>query len=669
MNHQRFLSAVGAVFCLVTFCAEAIGYSGGTGTVSDPFQISTVDDWKELTNDSADWDKCFILTIDIDLGGIVYDKAPIAPYIIIDYYGARANPFTGKFNGNNHRVKNLKIINQINESAYFGLFGYIDHAQISNLRLEDVWIQLKRSYDVGTLAGVAVSSIIHNCSSSGTFPYGYISSVGGLIGHTESSTITSCHAEVVIKGETAVGGLIGYSVSDIINSCSAMANIEVGGQNTGGLVGQGLSSAITACFANSTIVSGDNVGGLIGLNDQGIIDACSASGNVRGHQFIGGLAGSNGDPWTLGGTITSCFSSTSVLGMEHTGGLVGYNNSGQIFSCYASGSASGDTDCTGGLTGTNYEGEISFCYSTGLVSGLNSVGGLIGRDSDGVILSCFWDIQSSGRGGSAFGKGLNTAQMKTLAIFQNAGWVDRGWVMEDGKDYPRLAWENTVSPAIPEAEPIPLIGSGTEVDPYQIHTAEDFALLSWYSSILNSHIALKADLDLNGIDLDPIGDLGIFGGVFEGNSHQLMNVIIPHLFGDCAGLFSQTGTGSQIRNLRLVDAEIVGRNDVGGIVGRNQEGTILSCEVTGNILGTGNSVGGLVGRTQKWNGIEPSIRQNNRLFHRGHSEWLSKCRRIGREDGGLGYLRLCHFFLLFHRHYQRGPGDRGPHRNQQPRED
>jgi hypothetical protein len=29
MNHRIILSAVGAVLCLVVFCANAIGYSGG----------------------------------------------------------------------------------------------------------------------------------------------------------------------------------------------------------------------------------------------------------------------------------------------------------------------------------------------------------------------------------------------------------------------------------------------------------------------------------------------------------------------------------------------------------------------------------------------------------------------------------------------------------------
>jgi len=119
----------------------------------------------------------------------------------------------------------------------------------------------------------------------------------------------------------------------------------------------------------------------------------------------------------------------------------------------------------GGLVGTNTrDGRISYCYSTGSVWGYHCAGGLVGINEvwniyRGIILSCFWDTQTSGWSscvlcGSLVGivcNGKSTALMKTPATFLSAGWDFVGetangtadiWRMcGDGVDYPRLAWE------------------------------------------------------------------------------------------------------------------------------------------------------------------------------------------------------------------------------------
>ena len=42
-------------------------YSGGKGTETEPYRISKTNDWRELMSRSADWNKHFILTGDINL--------------------------------------------------------------------------------------------------------------------------------------------------------------------------------------------------------------------------------------------------------------------------------------------------------------------------------------------------------------------------------------------------------------------------------------------------------------------------------------------------------------------------------------------------------------------------------------------------------------------------
>jgi len=246
---------------------------------------------------------------------------------------------------------------------------------------------------------------------------------------------------------------------------------------------------------------GDYIGGLVGYHNSGTLNDCCANGLVSGNMYIGGLAG-----WNVG-TITGCYANSLVSGGEESvGGLVGVNgsmmDSGTITSCYATGSVSGAGYYVGGLVGLNYR-TITASYATGLVSGADvSVRGLVGMNLGLTLNSSFWDVQTSGQEGSAGGKGLTTAQMKTKSIYQNAGWAGRGWVINDGVDYPHLSWEGTSGVPIPAAV-IPFSGSGTAKVPYLISTPAEFALLSWYAGVLDKQIRLTANLDLGGFHSCP----------------------------------------------------------------------------------------------------------------------------------------------------------------------
>jgi hypothetical protein len=171
----------------------------------------------------------------------------------------------------------------------------------------------------------------------------------------------------------------------------------------------------------------------------------------------------------------------------------------------------------------------------------------------------------------------------------SAGW----WVMNDGTDYPRLSWENTGGVPIPLPGVIPLAGSGTAEVPYIVSTVQEFALMSWYSGVLNKHVQMTGDLDLRGVTIYPIGDFGQFTGVFDGKGYAISNAVINQSSANCVGIFRSVGSGGQIRNLGVRNVNIAGRYYVGGLVGQTY-GTVTSCYVTGSVRG-GRNVGGLVG--------------------------------------------------------------------------
>jgi hypothetical protein len=189
-------------------------------------------------------------------------------------------------------------------------------------------------------------------------------------------------------------------------------------------------------------------GGLFGglgtsalVKNLGIVDI-STGGTIYG---LGGLAGWNS------GTVSGCYCTGAVSGDWGVGGLVGVNASGTMTQCYTSCSVVGHMQ-TAGLAGSNAGGRIAQCYSIGSVFAYDSYfNGMVGVNT-GTVLACFWDVQTSSQCCSTSGgTGLRTAQMQTAQTFLDAGWDFVGetangtadiWWIEEGKDYPRLSWED-----------------------------------------------------------------------------------------------------------------------------------------------------------------------------------------------------------------------------------
>ena len=126
--------------------------------------------------------------------------------------------------------------------------------------------------------------------------------------------------------------------------------------------------------------------------------------------------------------------------------------------CYSTGAASGGT-FVGGLVGHN-SGEITDSYSIGYVTGSSKVGGLVGKQEGGLIAHSFWDIETSGRTDSAGGVGKTTTEMQAASTFIGYWGCNPVWTINEGVDYPRLAWQNMPGALI--SKPSYIEGSGTE---------------------------------------------------------------------------------------------------------------------------------------------------------------------------------------------------------------
>ena len=133
-----------------------------------------------------------------------------------------------------------------------------------------------------------------------------------------------------------------------------------------------------------------------------------------------------------------------------------------------------------------------------------------------------------------------------------------------------------------------------------IYSADDLAQLARFvntgGDTAGITYILTDDLDLSGYSpWDPIGTESkySFKGIFEGNGFTITGLYINNTGLDHVGLFGYV-VGGAIKNLTVKDADITGKNHVGGIAGQLNPGSADNCHVTGSIYGLAR-VGGIAG--------------------------------------------------------------------------
>jgi hypothetical protein len=520
-------------------------FAGGTGRPDDPYLIAMAGELNGIGSSSRLMKAHFKLIADIDLKDVA-----------LLTIGSEVFPFTGVFDGNGHTISNFTCISTDTEHA--GLFAYIDgpKAEVKNLGLIAPHIDTQTAWCVGALAGRLDEGTIRNCYAQG--------------GNVSGRSYRSGQEDKIYGGLSYTGGLIGISMGMVVD-----------------------------CRTTCSVFGSSRAGGLVGISDGTIIN-CTSSGAVSGNTYIGGLVGMNND-----GEITGCSATGNVLAKgARAGGLAG-DNTGRIINSYARGSVSGES-IVGGLAGSNgyiqrrdiyYEspGEIINSYATGAVSGTSDVGGLVGRHEVGPVISSFWDIQTSGRTTSAAGVGKTTGQMGDIQTYLSAGWdlfgeIRNGtseiWQMPQESGYPILAVSAGYTP--PQ-----LKGSGTPDHPYSISNEIELGAVVHYSP--SAHYRLAASIDLSGVRW-ATAVVSRLDGTFDGNGHTISHLTIRG--GSHLGLFGLVGSGAEVKNLGVLDVNVVGSSSYVGALAAVNGGSMMDCCSTGVVRsnGTGRSycVGGLV---------------------------------------------------------------------------
>ena len=337
-NKMKKVIVFGLIALLVELTNNVVygqNYSGGSGTQTNPYLISSKADMEALAtavnggNNYAG--KYFLLTQDLT-GENDSVSTVIGSYVRdVRHSSFIDRPFNGTFDGGKHEIavniNTSPIVIDENTNTYpylyIGLFGYT----------------------FGTIKNLGISGYVNVAGYEETTQWVEIR-IGGICGYGGySNTITDCYnkADITASGYSTsyavVGGIAGVgNVYNSYNSGNVSSYITISSIHLGGIAGDGNANK---CYNTGDVyLSGNSVvdpnstgavnmaGGILGYAYYGLED-CYNTGNVTvianggGDACVGGIAGAGNED------IIYCYNIGKIKGKAsngncNTGGIVGY---------------------------------------------------------------------------------------------------------------------------------------------------------------------------------------------------------------------------------------------------------------------------------------------------------------------------------------------------------
>ncbi len=226
---RRWMSTVMLISTLVTTSfAIAPSYSGGTGSVNDPYKVSSLADLEALAtavNSGTDYAGVyFVQTQDIDAvatQAVDYNRAlPTSANRGFTPIGVGTMYFKGSYNGMRFTISNLMAFND--KVGYIGLFGLVKNATIKNINLTSCIIGAEM--------------------------------VGGMVAKAESSLILRCSVSGIIKGYNGHGLIAGEVIDCEIKECVALGQFTDGTNvlSSGAIASKVQNTVFSDCFSSAS---------------------------------------------------------------------------------------------------------------------------------------------------------------------------------------------------------------------------------------------------------------------------------------------------------------------------------------------------------------------------------------------------------------------------------
>lgn len=414
-------------------------FDGGTGSIDDPYQISTCQQLQSMANYL---DQHFVLTQNVECGSAAENSEDntalwhntVSTDIVIGYGDGEQKTFP-------IGVQNIR------EDAAFSVSGDTGDGPVEKDNYTVDYATGEITFDEAPASGEELTADfsfyggfdpIGNTEDNFTGTLDASDGHGGeyainglyinrpyddnigLFGNLSEGSVSNLDiTDANVSGHVRVGIVTGQLLNATMSNVHTTGAVAIANEMAGGLAGENTGSITESSFVGtitSLLPYGDTVGGLVGFLDPDaeIINSyADAVATLYGYFDVGGLVGEDY------GTIYNSHASSTLSADDGIGGLAGYMaDSSSITRSYASGTIIEDQSYRdgneiGGLVGTLDGGVLEDDYTrVTLDVGLptRGVGGLVGEFRNGGSIT------------NTYAVGIIDADMQTVTGETCADW-------------------------------------------------------------------------------------------------------------------------------------------------------------------------------------------------------------------------------------------------------
>ncbi len=230
-------------------------FAGGQGTDTDPFLISTPEQFVALSFYGTNTANNFKVINDIDMSSAIWTS-----YI---------DNFKANLNGDGKAVYNITIPAEGNDS----LFGKINGGKIDGLGVAGIDVTVE-----GASGGMLANSATGGASITNTYVVGTLTTsdtqqtnIGGLVGEIDGSTIDGCVVSgKIVSDASTTGGVVGSAQEDAtVKNVLSTVYVDGGAGTAAGIVGTAVDSAQIESCVFASDVKGGTKGNIVGNGSAG----------------------------------------------------------------------------------------------------------------------------------------------------------------------------------------------------------------------------------------------------------------------------------------------------------------------------------------------------------------------------------------------------------------
>ncbi len=281
-------------------------WSGGSGTIDDPYLISDVEDFKKIFTSEEYLKVNYKLINDLDFSTTSdWNSGEISNY----------QAFSGTLDGDNHMILGLNTMSNIPS-----LFYSLNKAVIKNLIFSESTIQSKESGWANLVAMMAYDATLENIIVTKSVKItGNASYAGGVVGTAYNTKFTKIANYADVKTnyeyEGKASGIVNVGYAITLNECYNYGNIAASKSIAAGLVAilesdNTSDSLIQNSYNFGNITSLMTGGGIVGKGESSIIENTYNIFSKKLESNIGNIIGTS-----------------SYMGIKNTFYLSSYGNS------------------------------------------------------------------------------------------------------------------------------------------------------------------------------------------------------------------------------------------------------------------------------------------------------------------------------------------------------